>query len=61
MLPYKVPIAIQSAIDLAQLAQENTGYPNLGFLGPANLFGMEYQTICMDEIPNFLDVNWADK
>lgn len=49
---------IESNSKLAELAQENSGYPDLGFLGPDNFFGIEYQPIRMDEIPNFLSGNW---
>lgn len=54
-----IQMDIESNEKLIQLAQENTGYPNLGFLGPDNFFGMKYQPIQMDEIPNFLDRDWA--
>lgn len=54
-----IQLNIESNEKLAQLAQENAGYPNFGFLGADNLFGIEYQPIRMDEIPNFLDVDWA--
>ena len=50
---------IESNEKLIQLAQENTGYPDLGFLGLDNFFGIQYQPIQMDEIPNFLDKDWA--
>ena len=60
---YFISKTIQSAIEsndkLAELGKENSGYPNLGFLGPDNLFGMGYQPVGMDEIPNFLDCSWA--
>lgn len=60
---YFISKTIQSAIEsndkLAELGQENSGYPNLGFLGPDNLFGMGYQPVGMDKIPNFLDCSWA--
>lgn len=60
---YFISKTIQSAIEsndkLAELGQENSGYPNLGFLGSDNLFGIGYQPVSMDEIPNFLDRDWA--
>ena len=55
----KIQSVVESNEKLIQLAQENTGYPNLGFLGPDNFFGMKYEPIQMDEIPNFLDGDWA--
>lgn len=60
---YFISKTIQSAIEsndkLVELGQENSRYPNLGFLGPDNLFGIGYQPVGMDEIPNFLDCGWA--
>ena len=41
------------------VGQENNGNPNLGFLGPNNYFGVSYQPVKMDEIPNFLSGEWA--
>ena len=60
---YFISKTIQSAIEsndkLAELGRENSGYPNLGFLGPDNLLGIDYQPVGMDEVPNFLDRDWA--
>lgn len=54
---YFISKTIQPIIEadekLAQLGQENTGYPRFGFLGPDNFFGVEYQPIHMSEIPIF--------
>lgn len=62
---YFISKNIQSTIEkdekLSQLVQENNGYPNLGFLGPDNYFGLGYRPICMDDIPNFLDATWSIK
>ena len=62
---YFISKTIQSTIEsnekLIELGQENSGYPNMGFLEPDNLFGMGYQPIGMDEIPNFLAPDWAVK
>lgn len=62
---YFISKTIQPIIEadekLAQLGQENTGYPRFGFLGSDNLFEAEYQPIHMSEIPNFLDIDWAVK
>lgn len=50
---------IETNEKLSLLGQENNGNPNLGFLGPNNFFGLTYQPVKMDEIPNFLSVEWA--
>jgi hypothetical protein len=52
---------IETNEKLSLLGQENNGKPSLGFLGPDNYFGMDYQPISMDEIPNFLSEEWAVK
>lgn len=44
---------------LSLLGQENNGNPNMGFLGPDNYFGIGYQPVKMDEIPNFLSAEWS--
>lgn len=60
---YFISKTIQSVIELndklTELGRENSGYPNLGFLEPNNFFGIGYQPIGMDEIPNFLSHDWA--
>lgn len=60
---YFISKTIQSTIEsdekLLKLGRENSGNPDLGFLGPDNYFGMGYQPIGMDEIPNFLSAEWA--
>ncbi|MDD3414790.1 MAG: hypothetical protein PHY47_12420 [Lachnospiraceae bacterium] len=50
---------VESDEKLSLLGQENNGNPNLGFLGPDNYFGLSYQPVKMDEIPNFLSSQWA--
>lgn len=60
---YFISKIIQTAIEtdekLSLLAQENNGKPNLGFLDSDNGFGIGYQPVNMDEIPNFLSAEWA--
>ena len=60
---YFISKTIQTTIvtdeKLSLLGQENNGNPNLGFLGPNNYFGVSYQPVKMDEIPNFLSGEWA--
>lgn len=50
---------IETDEKLSLLGQENNGNPSLGFLSPDNYFGMGYQPIRMEEIPNFLSAEWA--
>lgn len=55
----KIKETIESNEKLSKLGQENNGNPNLGFLGPDNYYGIGYKPIEMNEIPNFLDSDWA--
>ena len=54
---------IESEIDanesLQRLAQENDGNPNLGMLGVDNFWGLNYKPVDKNEIPNFLEKEWA--
>ena len=50
---------IESDSKLSLLGQENTGNPSLGFLSFDNGFGADYQPVKMNEIPNFLSIEWA--
>lgn len=54
-----IQTTVESDEKLSLLGQENNGNPNMGYLGPDNYFGMSYQPIKMDEIPNFLSSQWA--
>ena len=60
---YFISKTIQSTIEedekLSQLGQESNENPSFGFLGPDNYFGLGYQPVSMDEIPNFLTSAWA--
>ena len=60
---YFISKSIQPTIEinkkLQKLGRENSGHPDFGFLGPDNYFGIGYQPITMDEIPNFLSAEWA--
>lgn len=44
---------------LQLLSQEVNGMPNMGFLGYENNCGIGYKAIEMNDIPNFLSVEWA--
>ena len=50
---------IETNENLAKLSQEYDGSPNLGFLGADNKFGIGYNPISADDIPNFLSHEWA--
>lgn len=50
---------IESNEKLSQLGQENNEYPDFGLLNSDNYFGIGYHPISMDEISNFLDVDWS--
>lgn len=60
---YFMSKSLQSTIEsdekLSLLAKENNGNPDLGLLGLNNNFGIGYQPVKMDEIPNFLSFEWA--
>lgn len=44
---------------LQKLSSESSGYPDLGILNISNQFGYGYTPITPDDIPNFLDPEWA--
>lgn len=50
---------IENDEKLILLGRENNGNPNLGFLNPDNDFGIGYQQVKENEIPNFLSAKWA--
>jgi hypothetical protein len=52
---------IESNEKLSLLGQENNENPSMGFLGQNNNFGIGYQPVNMNEIPNFLSTQWATK
>lgn len=60
---YFISKTIQKPIEtdekLSLLAREYNGNPNLGFLGKNNLWGFGYNPVGMNEIPNFLSVEWS--
>ena len=60
---YYISKKIESEIDanesLQRLAQENDGNPNLGMLGVDNFWGLNYKPVDKNEIPNFLEKEWA--
>ena len=60
VLPYKVPIATQSAIVLPYDMEAN-GLPRFGHLSADNMFGIGYKAVKPEDIPNFLDESWAIK
>lgn len=62
---YFISKTIQSTIEtdekLSLLGQENNESPQLGLLEADNHFGVGYQPVKADEIPNFLSIEWAVK
>lgn len=44
---------------LQNLSQESNGLPMFGFLNKNNNFGTGYNPVTMDQIPNFLESQWA--
>jgi len=60
VLPYKVPIATQSAIVLPYDMEAN-GLPRFGHLSADNMFGVGYEAVKPEDVPNFLDESWAIK
>ena len=60
---YYISKKIESEIDanesLQRLVQENDGNPNLGMLGVDNFWGLNYKPVDKNEIPNFLEKEWA--
>ena len=60
---YFISKTIQTTIEtdekLSLLGQEKHGFPSFGLLGPDNYFGVGYQPVSIDEIPNFLSAEWA--
>lgn len=50
---------IETNENLHLLSCENNGLPNLGMLSVENLFGIDYKSVSMDDIPNFLSSEWA--
>lgn len=54
-----IQMVIETDKKLILLAQENNENPNMGFLEPDNYFGINYEPIKSDEIPNFLSEEWA--
>jgi len=60
---YFISKTIQTEIEknkkLSLLSQENNENPTLGFLNADNHFGIGYQPINLDEIPNFLSDEYA--
>ena len=50
---------VETNDNLHLLSCENNGMPNLGMLSLDNLFGVDYKSVSMDDIPNFLSSKWA--
>lgn len=55
----KIESEIYANESLQRLAQENDGNPNLGMLGVDNFWGLNYKPVDKNEIPNFLEKEWA--
>lgn len=54
-----VQTEIETNDKLALIMRESNQNPMLGHLSADNLFGIGYQPVRMDEIPNFLSIEWA--
>lgn len=50
---------VETNDNLHLLSCENNDMPNLGMLSLDNLFGVDYKSVSMDDIPNFLSSEWA--
>lgn len=55
----KIKHELETNINLRKLSQESFGEPSLGFLDQENLFGIGYEPISMQDIPNFLLEEWS--
>lgn len=62
---YYIAKAIEDEVvsneNLQRLSQESDCFPTLGILGIENLFGIGYEQVAIDKIPNFLALEWALK
>ena len=50
---------IENNEKLQQLSLEVNGLPDMGMLNANNMYGIGYEPVTMDEIPNFLSEEWA--
>ena len=46
---------------IEKLSQEANGLPKFGHLSADNMFGIGYEAVKPEDIPNFLDESWAIK
>ena len=46
---------------IEKVSQEANGLPTFGHLSVDNIFGMDYEAVKPEDIPNFLDESWAIK
>ena len=46
---------------IEKVSQEANGLPTFGHLSVDNMFGMDYEAVKPEDIPNFLDESWAIK
>ena len=57
----KIEEEIKNNEMLEKLSQEANGLPVFGHLNVDNMFGIGYEAVKPEDIPNFLDESWAIK
>lgn len=57
----KIEEEIKNNKMIEKLSQEANGLPRFGHLSADNMFGMGYEAVKPEDIPNFLDESWAIK
>lgn len=55
----KIHEEVKSNVMLEKLSQEANGLPRFGHLNSENMFGIGYKPVQPEDIPNFLNPNWA--
>ena len=57
----KIEEEIKNNKMIEKLSQEANGLPRFGHLSADNMFGIGYEAVKPEDIPNFLDESWAIK
>lgn len=57
----KIEAELKNNKMIEKVSQEANGLPTFGHLSVYNMFGMDYEAVKPEDIPNFLDENWAIK
>ena len=57
----KIEAELKNNKMIEKVSQEANGLPTFGHLSVYNMFGMDYEAVKPEDIPNFLDGNWAIK